>query len=47
MVVNFVSYKLCKLFGVSFQMFFVCINHFPQFTVFRNLHNFYSVHSKV
>jgi hypothetical protein len=36
MAVNFVSYKLCKLFVcvMSFQMFFVCINHFPQFTSF-------------
>jgi hypothetical protein len=33
MVVNIVSYKVCKLF-VCFQMFFVCINHFMQFTPF-------------
>jgi hypothetical protein len=34
MVMNFVSYKLCKLFVclMRFQMFFVCIYHFPQFT---------------
>jgi hypothetical protein len=34
MVMNFVSYKLCKLFVwlLSFQMSFVCKNHFPQFT---------------
>jgi uncharacterized membrane protein YesL len=36
MAVNFVSYKLRKLFVcvMCFQMFFVCINHFPQFTSF-------------
>jgi hypothetical protein len=36
MVMNFVSYKLCKLFVclMCFQVFFVCINHF------RNLHHF-------
>jgi hypothetical protein len=33
MVMNFVNYKLCKLF-VCFQMFSVCINHFPKFTQF-------------
>jgi hypothetical protein len=34
MVMNFVSYKLCKLFVclMRFQMFFVCIYNFPQFT---------------
>jgi hypothetical protein len=36
MVMNFVSYKLCILFVclMCFQMFFVCIYHFPQFTSF-------------
>jgi hypothetical protein len=36
MVVNFISYKVCKLFVclMCFQMFFVCINHFVQFTPF-------------
>jgi hypothetical protein len=34
MVMNFVSYKLCKLSVclMCFQIFVVCINHFPQFT---------------
>jgi hypothetical protein len=34
MVMNFVTYKLGKLFVclMCFQMFFVCINHCPQFT---------------
>jgi hypothetical protein len=36
MEMNFVSYKLCKLFVclVYFQIFFMCINHFLQFTPF-------------
>jgi hypothetical protein len=36
MVMNFISYKLCKLFVrlMRFQKLFVCINHFPQFTPF-------------
>jgi hypothetical protein len=33
MVMNFVSYKLHKLFAcLCFQVFLVCSNHFPQFT---------------
>jgi hypothetical protein len=38
MVIKFASYKLCKLFGclMCLQMFFVCINHFPQFTFSHN-----------
>jgi hypothetical protein len=34
MVMNCVSYKFYKLFVclMCFKMFFVCINHFPQFT---------------
>jgi hypothetical protein len=36
MVMNFVSYKLHKLFAclMCFQMFFTCINHFLQFMPF-------------
>jgi hypothetical protein len=36
MLLNFVSYKLCKLFVclMCVQMFFVCISHFSQFTLF-------------
>jgi hypothetical protein len=35
MAMNFVSYRLCKLFLclVCFQMMVVCINHFLQFTL--------------
>jgi hypothetical protein len=31
---SFVSYKLLKLCLMCFRMFYVCINHFPQFTPF-------------
>jgi hypothetical protein len=36
MLMKFVSYKLYELFVclMCFQMFFVCINHFLQFTPF-------------
>jgi hypothetical protein len=49
MVMNFVSYKSCKLF-VCFQILFVCINHFPQFTpillgLFKSVkEGFYCIH---
>jgi hypothetical protein len=48
MVMNFVSYKLCKLFVrlMCSQMFFVCINHFQQFTLSHNLQHFYFIPSK-
>jgi hypothetical protein len=42
MAMNFVSYNLCKLLLclMCFQMFFVCINQFLQFTFSLNKHHF-------